>query len=712
MKTKESIPSLYAILDATLPIWEIDLVKADLYDVNELIGTSFEANSFLGPDSLKKIAKGILEDILNAKKIANEDEIHRLNFLQFMNCTEVSFFFSSKGIYTECHDWLVYSLSNDLDYKEKTDFHLEWIDSFLHSKNAFIALNIIPSLIEWLNSLFYYSRHHGGLVEFATDIIDSHTKILFEFLNTKIPSNADEFRIIYAVSQVLAWTINYKKDLSAEYAISLSNYFNKTLDRKVKKLITIQLTVGGAEYSNRSSTEWAKIALSDFSDLLVGHERMQILAKYYLENKEKLEDEWGQIADSIREYVLSLKNPNPILLKYEKSRIFGMLTGLILLCIEEGLINMANNIIAEFYEIDEALRITDKQLYIVCNYNNGVLYVSPDYKLIIEKDTPQEFVEVIYQTNRYLSSTIALNNFEGFILEKPKHHGVPIIEEGKLFEDQLKNHYKFDQLSDLKINTIDSMVIIPGFQHPIQGMIIKELGNTFPVAASFEKPYTKRKIKKVLLWCFGTRTSELEISVTKKMFESVGIVVEAINILEVKIEDFIAKYKSIDYDLIWVGTHGNYDHFMPHLSKIDLHPDGEIELSELYNLSPKIDSQRMLFLNICDGATASTLNAVYDIGLGASLCSSSQAVLSHIWMVKIESSFVYGVLYAHFLILGDDFFKAYENVVKAFLGGKEHIRELLSPYFILEEELTEYIDKLDDNIQDNIYYWGSGVYYQ
>lgn len=711
MKIKEAIPSLYEILDKSFPIWDLEIMKAELYEVNELIGTSLEAHFFGGPDYLKKLAKGVLEDILNAKKVASEDEKHLLNFLQFMNCTEVSIYFSSKGIFTECHDWLVYSLSDELDYGEETDFHLEWIDSFLHIRNGFIALNIIPTLIEWLNSLFYYSRHHGGLVDFAASLTDKHTKILIKFLNTEIPPNTDEFRIVYAVSQVLAWTINYKKDLSAEYAIGLSDYFDKTSDRKVKKLIAIQLTVGGAEYTKRTSTEWAQTALTDFSDLLVAHERMQILGKYYLENKEKLNDEWVQIRDAIREYVLFLKNPNPILLKYEKSRMFGVLTGLILICFEEGLLGMANDILTEFYEINEEIRITDKQLYMLCNYNSGVLYVYPGYKLVIEKGAPQEFIEVIYQTNRYLSSTIALNNVDGFILEKPKHQGVPVIEEGQSFEEQLKNHYQFDKLSDLKLSTIDSMIIIPGFQHPIQGMMVKELGNTVPVCASFEKPYHKRKISKVLLWCYGTLTSDLEISVTKKMLESVGIEVEAINILEVKREDFISKYKSADYDLIWVGTHGNYDHFMPHLSKIDLHPDGEIELTELFGLVPDTNSQRMLFLNICDGATSSTLNAVYDIGLGASLCNRNQAVLSHLWMVKLESSFIYGVLYAHFLIKGNDFHEAYENVTKSFLEGKEHIRQLLSPYFEMEGEIVDYIDRLDDSIHENIYYWGSGVYY-
>lgn len=712
MKIKEVIPSLYEPENESNPFWENDLVEVNLYDLDDLIGGTMEATSLAGPDAFCGIARGVLEDILNAKRHGNADETHLLNFVQFMQCTEASIYFSSKGIFTESHDWLVYSLSEDLNYESETEFRLDWIDSFLRSKEPFIALNIIPTLIEWLNSLFYYSRHHGGLVEFATSIFEKHTKVLIRFLNTSIPPNSTEFRIVYAASQVLAWAINYKKDMTAEYAVSISDYFDKTSDRNVKKLIATQLTLGGAEFTKMTSSGWAELILSDFADLLVGHERMQILAKYYVEEKEKVKTEWVQMRDAIHEYIASLKSSNRLLLKYEKSRMFGVLTGLIIVCLEEGLIDVANNILTEFYEIKEAERISEKQLYIVCNYNSGVLYVSPSHKFVIEKGSVEEFVEVIYQTNRYLSSTIALNNYTGFKLEKPKHQGVPVIEEGQYFEEKLKSHYQLNKLSSLKLNAIDSMIIIPGFQHPIQGMMIKELGNTIPVCSSFEKSLSKRKINKVLLWCFGTRTSDLEISLTKKMLESATIEVEAINILEVKRDDFILKYNSPEYDLVWVGTHGNYNHFLPHLSKIDLHPDGEMELSELYDRIPETEDQRMLFLNICDGATASTLNAIYDIGLGASLCNRNQAVLSHIWMVKIESSFIYGVLYAHFIIKGDDFYVAYENVVKSFIEGKEHIRQLLSPYFEIEPELVDFIDRLDDNIHENIYYWGSGVYYQ
>ncbi len=711
MKVCDVLPCLYQIHYSLNPLLQQELLVVDLYEMDEQIGSVMMEHSIQGPDAFKNVTKQILVDILTAKKTAQGEEISRLDFLQFRNCSETATYFSSRGQFMECHDWLIYSLSDELQYDEEIDFQIGRLNNFLVSSDGFIALYALPTIINWMGILYYYSRHHGGLVEFCSSMYDKFSKIILNLLNKKIPPQVEELQVINTASQMLAWGIDYQEASLGDIASCLADYFQRTTNRSVKKSIALQLTVGGSEHTKISSAEWAEIILSQFSDLLIGHEKMQLLAKYYSENTNKLQDEWTTLRGAIKEYVSSLKGDR-VLLKYEKARLFGVISGLILNCIERGLLKLANDIISEFYEVDVKSRFTDENLYIVCNYNYGVLYSASQAMLKLNRETPKEFVEVIQQTNRYLSTTLALTGYKSFKLEKPETHGFPVKKEGKLFEELLRNHYQLGKLSEINFYVIDSMVIIPGFQHPIQPLMIKELDITLPISVSFEKPYPKRKITKVLLWCYGTRTSELETSLTKKMFESVGIQVEAINILEVTPEDFISKYGSDEYDLIWVGAHGNYDHFSPHLSRIDLHPNRELELKEIFGKAPDTGSQRMLFLNICDGATTSTLNAIYDIGLGASLCDRGQAVLSHIWMVEIDSSFIYGVLFAHFLINGDDFFKAYGNVVKSFLKGKKHISELLSPYITLEAELKNHIYKLDENINENIYYWGSGVYYQ
>jgi len=712
MITKEAFPQLFLINNTLNPIWELDLSKVDLFDLNEIIGITLEKQSTKSPEFFKLTARKILEDIFNSKSKANNAEVLLLDFLQFIHCTEAGRYFSTRGMFIECHDWLIYSISDELEHDIEAEFQRGRINNFLNSDNSFISRNAISSTLEWAEILFYYSRHHGGLVKLTLIVFNFVSKIILSLFTNGIPIFIDPIILIITTSQALAWTINYYPELSKPLAENLGDYFEKANDRKERKNIAVQLSLGGAEFTNRSSSEWLGIVIEQYSDLIIGHERLQLLAKYYLINIDKLNSDWEQFKLAIKEYLQAIKSLNPIYLKYEKARIFSVIRGLLAACVEKGRIEVANNILIEFYEVDKVSQISHQQLYVICNYNPGPLYVSSKNRTVSNAVTTENFVELIYKANKFLNSKISLNDYPDFKLYEPELIGKPIIEEGFLFEELLAKHYQLNMLSNLKLEEFDSMIIIPGFQHPIQSLMVKTLDSTLPICVSFEKSLPKRKINKVLLWCFGTTTSELEIALTKQMFESVGINVEAIDILNVKKEDFISKYKSNEYDLIWVGSHGNYNHYSPHLSNIDLHPDGVTELSEIFGLTPETDGQRMLFLNICDGATASTLNSVYDIGLGATLCGRTQSVLSHIWMVKIESSFIYGVLYAHFLICEDDFFTAYENVVKAFLKGKEHIRKLLLPYAKFENDLLKYIDSLDDNINENIYYWGSGVYYQ
>jgi len=712
MKISVLFPNIYFELKINALIWDEEFEHANLFFVTELFGINMEKYSHISLVEFQRLSEIILKDIVAAKNNNSNQNIVKLNFLQISHCTEVARYFCSKGIFADCHDWLVYSVSDALNYDTETDFQIGRLNEFLTSSDLFISNNAITSIFEWSDILFNYSRHHGGLVEFTTIVFDFMNRLILHIYETKIPSTLAPEQLIRTTSEILAWTINYKKESSKDLAKCLSAYFDKTTIREEKKLIAHQLTLGGAENTGKTSTEWAQEVLNNYLDLLVGNQKMQILSKYLLDNFDTFPYKWEELKSAINEYNESLYANRDILIKYEKARLFGVLNGLVVKCIETDKFDYTSKIVSEYFEIDEKLRFTNKQLYIVCNYEYGVLYSTKELSILIENKSPDVFLNLIYQSNKFLSAKLSLNNYNGFKLEEPDNFGVPIKNEGILFEQRLKEHYKFERINQIDLSKLESLFILPGFQHPIQALMIKEIGSTLPINASLEQSKSRRKVKNVLLWCFGTSSSDFELSLLKKMFEASNVVVDNVDILTVDKSIFIQKYHSDKYDLVYIGTHGDYNHYNPHLSKIDLLPGEDIELHEMLNLSPNVDSQRLLFLNICDGATASTLNALYDIGFGASLCNNNQAVLSHIWMVEIAYSTIYGILYAHYLLEGFDFFQAYIRTIKAFLNGKEFIKETLGRYQEFENDLIYFLEKLDNNINENIYYWGSSVYYQ
>ena len=711
MKLIDVFPSLFANGGNIMQLSELDFSKIELNEVMLLLTTITQKDHEKIEGKVKDY-KGLLENILEAKKVASGEELAKLNFLQFDLCTEMASDLGHRGQFMDCHDWLIYSLSDEINYGETTDFQIQRLKEFLESKDPYTSQNALLIILQWQRILFYYSRHHGGLIDFASSVDDYHSFIIMGLLSGKLPRVAPLEIIVTGASQILAWRINNKKENASEIAVSLADLYESEISTETKKLIAIQLAFGGYQYTKRTSAEWSALVLTEFEALLNPVEEMQILARFYEEKMDLLAANPDKLYVSIDKYIGTIQSIDPIHRKYEKARIFNVITGVLLKCLENGHFEIANKIISRFYEVDNEILITQNQLYLISNYKTGVLFASPLFIITSEQQRPYFYAEVMQQANRFLSTNISLNDYPGFKLEQPKRHGVPILEEGPAFENVIHTHYELKLLIDSGFEELDSMIIIPGVQHPIQSLMIKVLDKTLPICTSFEKSNPCRQIKKALLWCYGTRTSDLEYSLVKKMMESAGIVVDEINILETSKADFISRYSSASYDLIWVGTHGEFEHYKPHESKIDIHPDGKIELREIMGLIPNTESQRLLFLNICDGATASTLNAVYDIGFGASLANRNQAVLSHIWPIEIVNSFIYGVLFAHFLIIGNSFIEAYTNTVKAFLKGKGNINEALLSYIELDEELGYYLDKLDEDVGNNIYYWSSGAYYQ
>lgn len=713
MKVSEIYNTIPELANGYNKLGDQELLNVDLNALYDVISKVLEVESEQGFDNFTLVIRTIIGRLFAIKSSLTDDEQFIIGFFQYLFCTEAAQYCSSNGVFTECHDWIVYSISDEWEYGDETNFQFDRITNFLLSDNIFIANNVLNTFLGWIEVLFYYSRRHGGLIEASKKVIQFASKVLTQLLQTNKWIVVSESAVVIATCQALAWSINYKQDPGEMLAETLAKHFDKSTNDDVKKTIGVQLSLSGSDFTTKNSTEWIILVFSNYDLKLTGLEKMILLGKWYSDDPDKLQRDWGQLIQAIDEYVKKLGEGNDLHIKYEKSRLFTAIAGVVRNGIEIGILEIVNTILSTFYNIPVEYRLKNSVLYLIGNYNYGVLYGSPSGIQKLIKDTPADIISLFEIANKFLSARLAINDFPDFVIHNPDNLGVPIPALGMQFEDALIKHYQFEKLENTIIQSVTCLAVIPGYQHPIQSLMLKYLQRTFPISASLEYPNKKRNVKRVLLWCFGTRTSDLELRLTKDIFQSKGVIVDAINILEVSKNDFANMYQSADYDLVWVGTHGNYDQLLPHLSSIDIHPDGYVRLSDLIGIAPSTDKQRMLFLNICDGATASTQSAMYDLGIGAALCNRNQAVLSHIWMVKIESSFVYGVLYAHYLVNPVcDFFTAYERVIQAMLKGKKFIKDLLTSYYELYPDLLYFIDQLDDDIHNNIYYWGSGVYYE
>ncbi|MBF8964050.1 hypothetical protein I0P70_12410 [Pontibacter sp. FD36] len=714
MILKDTFPNFYNESSKEgLNLWQTEFADVDFATIDIMVATELQQIAQVEIEDFNRVSKIFLEDCIAAKRHYSDVEKEKLNYLQFINAATAAGLNCHQSLFQNAHDWLIWTLSDEINYGNEVKFDDKRLTDFLNSKNEFISQNALGVIFYWLGNLFYYSWHRGGLKEFADEYYNRFIILVKSYFRKGIPPELGQDQFINTVCHMLAWAINNKKDTAADLATSVEFIFPQVSELNQKK-IAMQLATGGAKFTTKKSDVWAKIGLDHFATLLGKHDKLHLHSIYYTNHLDELETDFSEMLGAISTYKDSISHISPIEAKYERAKIFGVIRGLIKKCLEEGKAKLASEVLCSYAGVDEELQALEHQLFIVVNYDRGVLLTSDTSLEKLENNFSQTFVDLIVESNRFLSAKVILDDLPGFNLEEPENLGVPVKSRGREFESKLINHYQFDKLTSDSLNAVESMIVLPGLQHPIQALMMKYMGTTLPINASLEKSLPSRKCNKVLLWCFGTRSSDIEAKLVRGILSASGIEVEVADILSETKESFLMKYYSSEYDLIWLATHGEYNHELPHKSTIEILPEYTIELSELQNTISGSDKQRMIFLNICDGATASTLNALYDIGFGASICGASQAVLSHIWPIEIESALIYGLVYAHFISGGKNYWEAYELTVKTILKGNGDVFRIIDEIvekYDSEGEAVRLLVNLDKNIRDNIYYWGSGVFY-
>ncbi len=131
--------------------------------------------------------------------------------------------------------------------------------------------------------------------------------------------------------------------------------------------------------------------------------------------------------------------------------------------------------------------------------------------------------------------------------------------------------------------------------------------------------------------------------------------------------EFIKIYESNDFDIIWVMSHGEFDHWKPGVVSVEIGNNQYLSLDEALNLSiPESDKRRLLFLNICDGATHSGSDGLERLGFAPSLANNNQCVISHLWPVTAWSAATFGAIYSSYLTSEGNFFTAFEIYFKRY----------------------------------------------
>lgn len=263
-----------------------------------------------------------------------------------------------------------------------------------------------------------------------------------------------------------------------------------------------------------------------------------------------------------------------------------------------------------------------------------------------------------------------------------------------------------------------AQLILPTEGHPIQSTQLMTWGRTWPIASSLTRPRRDRQVRKALLWGGGDALSAgMELDMVEHALGEVGVQVVRPDPQTYTPELFLELYRDAEFDVVWVASHGEFDHWKPHEVQLELARDlPRVGLDELWGIAPETEERRLLFLNVCDGARFADPGLLPRVGLAPGLASGWQATISHLWPVRLYPSAAFGALLGHAIAYGQNFFEAYVSALQG-LGkpAQELAVDLERLYGRRADgrrfELIERLERQESNFS-RIETWGSAAFFQ
>ena len=292
---------------------------------------------------------------------------------------------------------------------------------------------------------------------------------------------------------------------------------------------------------------------------------------------------------------------------------------------------------------------------------------------------------------------------------------MPVAGAAPDYEAALRTHYHFAEAALIagREPSPRSLLVIHGTRDPVQPMLREATGRLLPLMTSFQPPLPDRNVLRILLWSGGTLMSEFGLAAASDRLRRAGVQVERVPDEARSAEEFVARYGDAQYDVIWVNAHAEYDHYKPHSVFLRLFPgdDRGLPLSALVRVPVPRGGRRLLFLNVCDGGTATPTRGAAKLGLAPMLAGPAQAVISHLWPVEQTSATLLDALLAIGLARSTGFLDAFDFAQQAVRAGSAAALELLRNEYGSDSDIVRRLEPRAMNL-DSLAAWGSPAVFE
>lgn len=620
----------------------------------------------------------------------------------------------NKGLLGTTHNWIVQTLSEEIVSSDEITYPLDT------GRINDIGLNITDFsreyatliLLEWADHFFYYCRARATMVEVASSIVDICRLAVVDAARIGWMRLANR-----VVTNITYWANYYDESIARNGASYFKGLFESAwLSDEFKKDAGSVLSSAVSRFTDKPASHWAKETLDKYDYLLTANERIRLIGT--ASNGELVyRHHWSMIAQSIDALSHDLSQDTSrksLEYTFRVARFSDTLHPILFAIVNAGEEQHLRELFCRLYNDPTQVGRNSALTWAFTSTEGDMVYISPSGKQNVERST--DLVALTDVANSFLGTNVTVSGEHDNNASPPVRPGIPSDKPGSRFLKLLIDYYGIRAntalFSDRK-NLGEGIAFFPALQHPIQPIMIRQLGWSSPVVASLEDPLPMRKLGRVAIWCGGSITEQYELEAVNQIFLDHGIEVTVYNDKHRNTKDCLkAVYTSAEFDVVWIISHGRYDHWNPEQAGIQLSEvNGFITLDELLEFETPGDSRRLLILNLCDGGTTATVGGLHRTGIAPSLTNSKQSVISHIWPVEPLVAAVFGSFLSYYLSEKHDPMQAFNSAVLHLMDERYSIYEYVRSTTHKQIELPDRINRSSVEFGD-FRHWASPIYFE
>ena len=487
---------------------------------------------------------------------------------------------------------------------------------------------------------------------------------------------------------------------------------------EARKLVAITLATVVGEQTGHSCAKWALRALSEHGALLVQHEPLQMLVASCVTAKD-VEDKYDEVIAAIDRFTLECDAycaGDPVEIAFRRIQLFQVIAPFIAGLMRGGHCAKAVAATAAWFSVPEERRRTSPTLALLAGAKEGVVYSVEDRPLTIPRDSTETHRDLVEAMNHSFDMNIVVPDDHSF----PSRTSVGRRGERGRFADELADataaYYEVDRAASL-IRETQGLALFQASSigAPLVPLVHSRLGITWPIITSFEQPAADRPIRKALIWSYGTILGGLEARAVASILETSGVECSLLADRELTRDEFLRIYSDESLDLLWVTAHGMFGPREPQRAHFEISRDRSqpMFVTDLVRCEVPGPGRRLLFLNICLGASVAVIDAPTKLGLAALLAVAEQAVISHIVEVSSFVAPLFGVGTAIALGRRRSFLDAFSHTLDVVRMERDAAYEQVNA---LAPQCLEFLDWLKNGTYgvepDDIRTWGTGAFYE